>query len=107
MILGEMIMPGETVYTPPMSRGGSQAVFAYNVLKIAGGTLTVTVENKNYGEELDSEWVANGAADTATAAGVNNVDRSELKEQVRLKLTMTTGGTDWARVFIYNPTWES
>jgi hypothetical protein len=38
MLIGEVIMPGETVYTPAISRGGSKGVFSYNVLKINGGT---------------------------------------------------------------------
>ncbi len=105
MLLGELIMPGETVYTPAMPRGGSQAVFSYNVLKLNSGTITVTVQNKNYDEALDTDWVANGAGDSG-AAGINMFHREDVKEQIRLKITMSSGSTDWARVFVYDPTWE-
>ena len=107
MMIGDLIMPGEVVYTPAVPRGGSQGVFSVTTLKVNGGTLTIEVQNKNYDQNsVSADWSTVGSSETATTATTTSMHRSDLKEQVRLKLSMSSGSTDWARVFVYDPSWE-
>ena len=107
MFIGEIVMPSETVYTPNVPRGGSEGVFSLNVLKLNGGTMKVAVEEKNFSDNLTASWGANGDTLTITTAGVQMLSRSQLKEQVRMKIMTSSGNSDWGRVFVYTPTWES
>jgi len=106
MLIGDLVQKGETVYTPGIPRGGSKAVFAVNVLAINAGTLTIEVQHKNFSDNTEASW-ASVAGMTFTATGVSTVTASDLKEQVRLELTMSSGSSDWARVFAYDPSFEA
>ena len=44
---------------------------------------------------------------TLTATGVPTVIGSELKEQVRIQFTMSSGSSDWVRAFVFEPSWEA
>jgi len=108
MLIGELIQKGETVYTPGISRGGSKAVFSVNVLAINAGTLTIEVQEKNFSDNTDASWTSvTGSGMTFTATGATAVTTSELKEQVRIKMAMSSGSSDWARAFVYEPSWEA
>ena len=105
MMIGELIQTSTTpVYSPPVPRGGDAGLFAIDALQVSTGSpsLAVDVEHKNYS---DTSWTTAGAFAAITATGVTSKHISGLKEQVRLKFTMSGSG-DWERIFVLEPSWE-
>ncbi len=101
MIIGQVLHnSASAAYTAPVSRGGSKAVFIVDVTQAEGTTPTLAIEiqHKNQSENLKTEWVSIGAFSNTTTTGVITAKAEELKEQVRLKCTVTGGASVWVRV---------
>lgn len=105
MLIGELIQTSTTpVYSPPVPRGGDTGLFAIDALQVSTGSpsLAVEIQHKNYSE---TSWGSAGAFSAITATGLSTQSVSGLKEQVRLKFTMSGSG-DWERIFVLDPSWE-
>jgi hypothetical protein len=103
---GVIVRKAETAYTPPYSRGGSQAVFALDLLdRSVSGVLDVDIEHKNSDE---TTWASAGAFSSMSSTGMASVHVDELKEQIRLKLGVTGGlsWAEWVRVKLLDPSWQ-
>ncbi|MBI3848213.1 MAG: hypothetical protein HY292_26560 [Planctomycetes bacterium] len=104
-LLGELVFTSsDAVYTPPVSRQSNTCAFAVEVTQISGTSpsLAIDIEHKNL---VDSSWSTAASFTALTAAGAGAKVATGLKEQVRLKLTMS-GTNGWARAFVYSPQWQ-
>ncbi len=105
MLLGEVIYTNtDPVYTPPIKRVSDKAAFTIEVLQVAGTSpsLAIDIEHKNFDE---SAWASAGIFTALTAVGVGAKTVSGLKEQLRLKFTMS-GTNAWERIFVYEPNFQ-
>lgn len=105
MLIGELIQTSATaVYSPPVPRGGAAGLFAVDALQVSTGSpsLAVDIEHKNY---ADTSWTTAGSFSAITATGLSTQYVSGLKEEVRLKFTMSGAG-EWERIFVLDPSWE-
>lgn len=111
MLVGTTIIHSDTgtdaYYTPSFPRGGLSANFSVDVTHIAAAsslTLSIKVEHKN---EDDTSWTAAGTFTGISSKGVNVLDVSDLKEDVRLSFTFSAGAEgDFVHVVIGPPAWR-
>ncbi len=103
---GLIVRKGETAYTPPFPRGGSQAVLGFDLLeRTASAILAVEIQHKN---SADTSWTSVGAFGSTSTTGLKSAHVSQLKEQVRLEFEVT-GGLNWderVRVKLLAPSWQ-
>lgn len=96
MYIGQLIMSGQTAYTPWMQRGGDSARFTYQFI-LAGGSVPFNtnpsdevqfrVYTKNSEDEGDGDAVGSGVSLTSTGFGVEDISgTSGLKELVRFEI---------------------
>ena len=84
------VMGGTSLYSPLFPSGGESALFSVEVLaKIGSPSLAIDVETKN---TEDTTWGVAGSFAAITGLGVATKDVSTLKEELRIKFTMS--GTD-------------
>ena len=80
-----LVMGGTALYSPSFPRGGEAALFSVEVLaKIGTPSLAIDMD--------ETTWASAGAFTAITALGVATKDLSSLKEEIRIKFTMS--GTD-------------
>jgi hypothetical protein len=95
---------GTALYSPPFGRGGEAALFSVETLaKIGSPSLAIDVEHKN---TEDTTWSSAGTFTAITTLAVSTADISGLKEEVRLKLTMTGTDGDAFNLLIPAPAWR-
>lgn len=95
---------GGAQYSPTFGRGGNAALFAVEVLACDPSTsLTVTIEHKN---EEDTSWTTLATLSTITS-GVNTVDASAIKEQIRYAFVVN-GSQPYNSVYanVLAPAWR-
>ncbi len=100
MLLGELVFSNsDAVLSATDARPAKDATFSVNVTQISGTSpsLAIAIEHKNSDEDT---WSTVDSFTAITAKGVYTKAVTGLKEQVRLKLTMS-GTNAWARVFTY------
>ena len=109
MIVGSTISHDGTgtspYYTSSFARGGEAATFALDVTQ-EGGTpnMTVKVEHKNY---ADTSYTTAGTFTAITATGVNTLDVTGLKEEIRLSFEFASGSLgDFFHVVMAAPAWR-
>lgn len=102
-----VIHPGSTAkyYSPPFPRRGEAATFNVDALLVAGTpTLVIDVEHRNL---ADTSWVVAGTFPNITAAGVETVDVSGLKELVRLSYRFSAGVLgNFVHLTVQTPAWR-
>ena len=110
MYIGQIIMSGQTAYTPWMQRGGDSARFTYEFIG-SGGTqpystsptddITFDVYTKNSDDEGDGAMVGSGVNLTSAGFGTETITgASGLKELVRFKIysavcTVLVDSNEW------------
>ena len=93
------VMGGTAVYSPPFPSGGESALFSVEILaKIGSPNLAIDIETKN---TEDTTWGVAGSFAAITALGVATKDVSTLKEEIRIKFTMS--GTDGHAFYLLMP----
>ena len=93
------VMGGTALYSPAFPRGGEAALFSAEVLaKIGSPSLSIDIEHKN---TEDTSWTSAGTFTAITTTGVFTQDITGLKEEIRIKFTMT--GTDGHAVNLLMP----
>ena len=98
------VMGGTGVYSPPFPSGGESALFSVEVLAAIGSpSLAISVETKN---TEDTTWGVAGSFTAITALGVAPKDVSGLKEEVRLKFTMSGTDGDAFNMLVPAPAWR-
>jgi len=98
------VMGGTALYSPSFPRGGEAALFSVEVLaKIGSPSLAIDIEHKN---TEDTTWSSAGAFTSITALGVASQDISNLKEEIRIKFTMTGTNGDAFNLLIPVPAWR-
>jgi len=98
------VMGGTALYSPSFPRGGEAALFSVEVLaKIGSPSLAIDVEHKN---TEDTAWSSAGAFTSITTLGVASQDISGLKEEIRIKFTMTGTDGDAFNVLFPEPAWR-
>lgn len=121
MIIGQTIVAVNmgsdeptTVYTPWIATAGNSAVFAYEILSMAGGNpaLSVSVFTKN-SEDTDP-GTQKGSSSVETAPGTYTItDAAGLLELVRMKFVLTPfdevqkSATAFATIRPLNPSWKT
>lgn len=108
MIIGTMLMKmgGVAYYTPEFPRGGLAGTFCVEVLDLTGGpTVTISVEHR-YDTEVS--FATAGTFSDITAVGDAQLDVSNLKEIVRLKIEFDAGdaAADAIRLVFQAPSWR-
>ncbi len=109
---GDMLhfLSGSSVYSEPMLRRASDAIFGVDVLQIGGGgtgSLVVKVQHRN---QFDDTWTTAATFAAITHTGLHTNGVGDLKELVRLELTLkfvTSPFDKWMRVFVVPPVWEA
>jgi len=92
-------------YSPSISRGGLAALFSIDVTH-QGGTpsMSVAVEHKN---RDDVTWGVAGSFPAVSAVGVQTLNQSGLKEQIRFAFTFSSGNQgDFFAVMVPAPAWR-
>ena len=98
------VMGGTALYSPSFPRGGEAALFSAETLaKIGAPSLTIDVEHKNFD---DTTWTSAGTFSAITSLTVSTKDLSGLKEEIRLKFTMTGTDGDAFNLLIPEPAWR-
>jgi len=98
------VMGGTALYSPSFPRGGEAAMFSAEVLaKIGGPSLSIDVEHKNF---EDTTWTSVGTFAAIGSVGVSTKDLSGLKEEIRIKFTMTGTDGDAFNLLIPEPAWR-
>jgi len=98
------VMGGTALYSPSFRRGGEAALFSVEVLaKIGSPSLAIDVEHKN---TEDTTWSSASAFTSITALGVASQDISNLKEEIRIKFTMTGTDGDAFNLLFPIPAWR-
>lgn len=110
MIVGTTIFHDGTgtsaYYSPSFPRGGLAAIFTMDVTHQNGGSLamTVAVEHKN---EDETAWTTAGTFSSITATGVQTIDVTSIKEEVRLAFTFSAGSAgNFFHVVVSSPAWR-
>ncbi len=83
-------------------RGGSKAFFTVDVVTLTGSfpALSIKVEHKN---RADTAFTTAGTFEAFTVPGMQKLEVSDLKEEVRLSFAMAAG--DMALVTVLEPMW--
>jgi hypothetical protein len=108
-LIGELFLKSSTVtYTGVDSRGGYAGTFSVDVVQIESG-LTQTkcdidIEHKNFNED---SWATAGSFPQIDSTGVESESASNLRQQIRLKISVSADSTGWVRVVILPPVWKS
>ena len=107
MFIGStMFVWGSDYFSPTIARGGLGAVFSAELLALSsvGTQVVIEVQHKNV-EDLN--FVALGSIPALTAVGVDFVNLTGIKEQVRFKYTVS-GPTpmDGVLVNMLAPAWR-
>jgi hypothetical protein len=98
------VMGGTALYSPSFPRGGEAAMFSAETLaKIGSPSLAIDVEHKNFD---DTTWTSVGAFTAITTLTVSTKDLSGLKEEIRIKFTMTGADGDAFNLLIPVPAWR-
>ena len=98
------VMGGTALYSPSFGRGGEAALFSAEVLaKIGAPSLTIDIEHKN---TEDTAWTSAGTFAAIGSVGVATKDISGLKEEIRIKFTMTGTDGDAFNLLIPAPAWR-
>jgi hypothetical protein len=89
-----------------MSRGGKAAVFGLDVLQAEGTSpsLAVEIQHKNLSENHSTSWASIGSFSGVTGTGMITAKAENLKEQIRLKFTLS-GTSAWMRVQMVPVSW--
>jgi hypothetical protein len=92
------------VPTFPQARGGQKALFIVNVVTLEGTfpVMGIDIEHKNLS---DGSYTTAASFDSISTTGVFKKEASGLKQQVRLKLTLSAGTA--SRVAILDPQWSN
>lgn len=92
-------------YSPQFPRGGPSAVFAVEVYALTPSTaLNIAVQYKNLDE---TSWTTHGSAISANAAGVYTLEVPDLKEEIRLRYSVTgSNATDTVYADVLAPQWR-
>ena len=98
------VMGGTALYSPSFPSGGESALFSVEVLALIGTpSLAISVETKN---TEDTTWGVAASFTAITAAGVATKDVSALKEEVRLKFTMSGTDGEAFNLLVPAPAWR-
>ena len=98
------VMGGTALYSPSFPRGGEAAMFSVETLaKIGSPSLAIDVEHKNFD---DTTWSSVGTFTAITTLTVSTSDISGLKEEIRIKFTMTGADGDAFNLLIPSPAWR-
>ena len=98
------VMGGNSFYSPSFGRGGEAALFSAEVLgKIGSASLSIDIEHKN---TEDTTWASAGAFTAITGTGVYTRDISSLKEEIRVKFTLTGTDGDAMNLLMPEPAWR-
>lgn len=108
MLVGQYFMrfgAGVYQYSPSFPRGGLGAVFSLDVLALVSGAgLDMAVEHRNF---EDTTWTLYGSAISASLTGVYTLNVTGLKEEVRLRYSVTgTSPTDTVYANVLAPQWR-
>ena len=106
MTTGEnhFVMGGTSLYSPSFPSGGESALFSVEVLAAIGTpSLAISIETKN---TEDTTWGVAGSFAAITTLGVVPKDVSTLKEEVRLKFTMSGTDGDAFNLLVPEPAWR-
>lgn len=108
MVVGTTLMKlqGNAYYSPQFNRGGLAANFAVNVEQIAGTTVSfdIDVEHKNADDTAFTTLVS---FSNMVAAGLNSIDASGIKEQVRFKYVVNgSAATAAVHFLMMAPSWR-
>jgi hypothetical protein len=99
-----LVMGGTALYSPSFGRGGEAALFSVETLaKIGSPSLAIDVEHKN---TEDTTWTSAGTFTAITTLTVSTADISGLKEEIRIKFTMTGTDGDAFNLLIPSPAWR-
>ena len=98
------VMGGTALYSPSFPRGGEAALFSVEVLALLGSpSIAIAIEHKNMD---DTSWTVAGSFSTISTAAVHTVDLSGLKEEIRLKFTLTGTDGDGCNMLVAEPAWR-
>jgi len=93
-------------YTPPIAREALNATFSIETTHfyMASGSVVVTVEHKDF---ADTSWSTAGTFASITGTGVDTLDVSALKGEIRFKVGFGGGAAnDFAHLVVAAPTWR-
>lgn len=116
MLIGEIITT-EEVFTPVITRVGDIAIFNIDILTVQGTSPTVTIQfqTKDRADVGSSAWTTLSSKTITTSAGATGRQTQQLeveaasdqmKELIRLRITMGGSNGPLARIFIYPVIWQ-
>lgn len=106
MVVGITLLKldGSDYFSPTFSRGGLSALFSLEVLIITATALGVIVEHKNL---EDTSFTTAGTFSSITSTGVKTLTVTGLKEEIRLKFTLTgSNAYDAVHINVLAPAWR-
>ena len=116
MLIGELLLSREEVFTPAIPTKAANAIFGISSEYINGSgskAVRAVVQTKNFSENLDSDWTDVGGTAatitiTATTLTTETFYRTDLLEQVRMRIWMDPSGSanQRSRVFVFEPSWK-
>lgn len=106
MVIGTTLLRngGATYFSPVFFRGGQAAVFSVELLVLTGTSFTIVVQHKNM---ADTAWTSAGTFGALVAIGIETLDLSGLKEQIRFTYVVVgPNNYDAAHFNMLAPAWR-
>jgi len=98
------VMGGTALYSPTFPRGGEAALFSVQTLaKIGSPALSIDIEHKN---TEDTTWTSAGTFASISTLNLFSQDITGLKEEIRIKFTMTGTDGDAFNLIVPAPAWR-
>jgi hypothetical protein len=104
-LIGELLFKSTTaVYTGMTSRGGYAGEFYVDVLQLeSSATVDIDIEHKNFNEDT---WATAASFTQISTATRHQKAASDLRQEVRLKVTVSGSAGAWVRVLFLPPVWK-
>lgn len=109
MLIGELLLKDTSaVYTTPIPRLAANVTFYVNVLQRVGTTAPTIAIDIEHRDAIDDSWAVAASFTNITATGVASKIANNVKELLRLKVTLSAGSSDsWTRIaFLMPPVWS-